>query len=345
MTLEIVHVSLPGNRPPWTPAGLDVAAGDRITLLGSGFVRWSPKSDAGAGPKFHLWGRVPGGLAFGITQDTTTVTVDRTGPLELCVYRGVWADDLGTLRSSDRLYEPLQGGLEVDVIRWSPGVDPIDRLEQLLDATSSPPPIDPALIETELHRLRHPVQHPPGWNHFRDLGPTDIFRHTTVGGAPAIGLVCDRDAGIIQRPVDLRLDPTTTIEWSWRVDTLPSAAAEDTAWTHDYLSIATEFDTGRDLTWFWSHSLEPVEATFACPMPGWRRRETHMPLHAGSDGLGCFHRERRNIWDDHRRFMGDPPGGIVAVWLIAASTTSRLCGAATFTDIVLCTGDTTIQVL
>jgi hypothetical protein len=74
----IAHVTLtlPGNRPPWTPTGLHVEAGDRVTLLGSGFVRWSARRDIGAGAKFHLWGRVPGGEVFGCTQDTTTVVVD-----------------------------------------------------------------------------------------------------------------------------------------------------------------------------------------------------------------------------------------------------------------------------
>jgi hypothetical protein len=40
---------------------------------------------------------VPGGQAFGCTQDTTTVMADHSGPLELCVYLGLWADRYGTL--------------------------------------------------------------------------------------------------------------------------------------------------------------------------------------------------------------------------------------------------------
>lgn len=349
MNPEIVHLTLPGNRPPWTPAGLTVAAGDQVTVLGSGFLRWSPKRDAGAGAKFHLWGRVPGGLAFNLTQDTTTVTADRSGPLELCVYRGVWADDLGTLRSSHRLYEPIQGALAATVVRWPAGTDPIDGLTALLADPASAAGADPALLEAELHRLRHPIPHPAGWTHFRDLGRTDIFRAAAVDGAPAIEVVCDNDAGIIQRAVEVPLGPDTTIEWTWKVDALPSPVAEDTTFTHDYLSIATEFDSGRDLTWFWSRCLEPVEGTFACPMPGWRRRETHMPLRSGTAELGRFHRERRNVWSDHQRFMGDPPGRIVAVWLIASSNASRHCGTATFTDIALRSGSgpgaTTVQVL
>lgn len=355
-TPTIVHVSLPADRPPWTPTGLVVEAGEQVTVLGSGFVRWSSKRDVGAGAKFHLWGRVPGGRAFKGTADTTTVTVDHPGELELCVLRGVWADEFGTLRSTTRLYDGLEGGLDVTVLRWPAGVDPLDGIAALLERAGPPTPgqpgepgqpdepdelrvldarLDPALLRAEHHRLSHPIEHPAGWTHFRDLGRTDIFRTGTLDGAPAIAVRCDDDAGIVQRAVDFPLDPTTTIEWAWQVDTLPSPVAEDTKWTHDYVSIAVEFDSGRDLTWFWSAALEPVEATFACPMPGWHRRETHMPLHCGADGLGRPHRERRNVWEDHRRFMGEPPGRIVAVWLIAASNCGRTVGSATFADIVL----------
>jgi len=48
-----VHVALPGNRPPWTPVGIAVQRGDRVTLLSSGHISWSPGH--GAGPKYHLW--------------------------------------------------------------------------------------------------------------------------------------------------------------------------------------------------------------------------------------------------------------------------------------------------
>lgn len=343
MRPRVCHVHLLGNRPPWTRAGLTVQRGDQITLLGSGFVRWSARHDAGAGPKFLLWGRVAGGKTFNCTADTTTVTVEDSGELELCVYRGVWADDVGNLASPLRLYEPLAGALDVTVLVWPGGIDPLAGLTALLDGHDAN--VKGALAQAEVDRLSNPIVHPPGWSHFRDLGRTDIFRAATVDGAPAIDLVCDNDAGILQRAAEFPLDPLTTITWTWRMDALPSLVAEDTKWTHDYLSLAVEFDSGRDLSWFWSSCLEPVEATFACPMPGWRRRETHMPLRSGPGELGVFHRESRNVWDDHERFMGDPPERIVAVWLIAASNSSQSLGTATFTDITLRRGDEILQVL
>lgn len=337
---QIITVTLPADRPPWTATGLQVRAGDRVTLLGAGFVRWSADRDIGAGAKYHLWGRVPGGEVFGCTQDTATVTIDTSGELELCVYVGAWADRTGTLATGVEPYRRLSGALTVAVLRWPEGTPPVEGL-LALDSGAA----DPALVAAEVARLRCPVVRPPGWTHLLTFGETDIYRAVTVDGRPAIEVVCEDDAGILQRPCDFPLEETTTLAWTWRVDALPAIAAENSTWTHDYLSIALEFDSGRDLTWFWSAALEPVEDTFDCPVRGWTARETHLPVRRGPEGLGVVHHERRRVWSDHARFMGPPPSRVVAVWLIAVSHFGRRTGRATFSDIRLTTGDRSVQVL
>jgi hypothetical protein len=331
----VVDVELPASRPPWTPTGVRVEPGDQVTLLGSGRVGWIPGRDIGAGAKYHLWGRVPGGVVFNGTADTTTVTVDHPGELELCVYIGRWADRSGTLATGTDRYAKLTGGLRVRVIRWTG--DPLDGLEAMADGDER--------AAAELARLRHPVTRPPGWSHLLDFGDTDIFRAaTTEDGRPAIDVVCDDDAGILQRAVAVPLDPSSTIEWSWRVDELPSSTAENASLAHDYLSIATEFDSGRDLTWFWSATLDP-EATFDCPIRGWGWRETHCPVRSGRAGLGRWQHERRSVHADHERWMGSAPASIVKVWLIAVSHFQRGRGRATFADIRLTTNGTVHRVL
>jgi hypothetical protein len=57
--------------------------------------------------------------------------------------------------------------------------------------------------------------------------------------------------------------------YSCLLEELPSQRPEDRLTSHDYLSIAAEFDDGQDLTYFWSSSL-PVGA-FRCPIPAGRR--------------------------------------------------------------------------
>ncbi|HZZ45290.1 MAG TPA: DUF3047 domain-containing protein [Pseudonocardia sp.] len=338
-THHVVQLTLPADRPPWTPTGMRVRRGDRVTLLGSGFVHWSATRGEGAGAKYHLWGRVPGGEIFGCTQDTTTVQVDRDGELELCVYVGAWADRLGNLATGEGPYRRRSGALDVTAVRWAAGTDPIEALE------SPPATVNPSLAASERERLSRPVTPPDGWEHFLDFGPTDIFRASDLDARPAIDIHCDDDVGILRKDVDIALTRDTTIEWTWQVDELPSQAPENKISTHEYVSIAAEFDSGRDLTWLWSYCLAPVVDTFHCPVRRWTDRETHMPVRSGTAELGTVLRESRNVFDDHRRFMGPPPQRIVRVWLIAVSHFTHGLGRATFSDIVLRNGPDHVRVL
>jgi hypothetical protein len=333
-----VHLVLPGHRPPWTATGITVRRGDRVTLLGSGHIRWS--AGHGGGAKYHLWGRVAGGEVFGCTQDTTTVVADRSGPLELCVYLGAWADRSGALATGHGPYGRERGSLTVTVLHWPRGVDPAVGLA-LLD----PDVADPRLAAAERDRLLDPVVPPAGWSYLLAFGPGDIYRHAAADGRPAIEVVCEDDAGIVEKPVDLALRPDTTIEWNWRVETLPGRGPENTVWTHDHLSIAAQFDTGRDLSWFWSTVLQPEDDAFDCPVRGWTDRETHVPVRRGPAGLGRWRRESRDVWADHERFIGPAPARITSIWLIAVSHFGHGSGRATFRDIVLRSGEQRIQVL
>jgi Protein of unknown function (DUF3047) len=335
---QVVHLTLPADRPPWTATGVRVAAGDEVTLLGSGFVRWSPRGDAGAGAKYHLWGRVSGGPAFGCTQDTHTAVAECDGELELCVYRGAWADRYGTLATGEEAYRSGSGGLEVTVVRWPRGLPAAEGLRTVGD-------VDPALARAELRRLAAPVAAPTGWSHLPEFGPSEIFRAGEVDGRPAIEVVCDDDIGILTTPVRRALTPSTRLEWSWRVDALPSTRREDRIWSHDYLSIAVEFGDGRDLTWFWSAELPAGGGGFACPAPRWRDRERHVPVRCGTAGLGTWLAESRNVWDDVTRFGIPPAERVVGVWLIAVSHFARSLGRATFRDIRLVDDGGTVQVL
>ena len=49
-------------------------------------------------------------------------------------------------------------------------------------------------------------------------------------------------SGILQKEVSLPFEPGTRLRWRWRVDALPSELPEDSALSHDYLSLAVEFE-------------------------------------------------------------------------------------------------------
>jgi hypothetical protein len=161
-----------------------------------------------------------------------------------------------------------------------------------------------------------------------------VFSRVDTPGAAVIRCQCDNDAMILQRSLEAPFTPDTRLRWSWKVESLPSARAEDSLATHDYLSLAVEFDNGQDLTYLWSAALEP-ERSFRCPVASWRQRETHIVIRSGHEGLGRWIDEERDLWRDYQNAIGSPPARIVGVWLIAASIFQHGQGRCEYRDIEL----------
>jgi hypothetical protein len=64
-------------------------------------------------------------------------------------------------------------------------------------------------------------------------------------------------------------------------------------------------------------------------------KEFHVVVRCGGEGLGEWHSERRNLYTDYRRYMGEPPARIVRIWLIANSVFQRGEGICDYADIRL----------
>jgi len=101
---------------------------------------------------------------------------------------------------------------------------------------------------------------------------------------------------------------------------LPSDLAEDTVPSHDYLSIAVEFDDGQDITYFWSATLPP-ETVFRCPLPVWRDIETTSWSAVGRR-LGRWLDEERDLYADYRRILA-ARREVLRIWLIGESVMQR----------------------
>jgi hypothetical protein len=123
------------------------------------------------------------------------------------------------------------------------------------------------------------------------------------------------------------------------VDRLPSALPEDTLLTHDYVSVALEFDDGKDLTWQWSAAL-PAGSAYTCPLDHWRHREFHVVARSGTSDLGRWVDEERPVLADHRVAIGGrAPARVVRAWLIGVAFFQGGTGAATYRSVQLVDGD------
>jgi len=332
-------LALPARQPPWQATGIRLRKGQSYSVFARGQVQWAPGlPELHGGPRFHLWARVsPGGVIRNLREDTDTFVADVDGNLELGIYMGVWRDATGALATGPELYARLAGGLEAVVIAWRDAA--ATGLAALDDIVRSP-----LLAAEAAHLARRPLA-VDGWRHLLETGETHLFTPgRTAGGAPSIRVNGDDDYGILCRDVDVPLSPGTRLSWAWRLDAHPSRVPEDNVRTHDYISIATEFDNGRDLTWFWSSSL-PAGHHFDCPVKAWSHRETHLVVRSGSAGLGQWQREERAVQADVAASMGTPPKRIVRVWLIAVANFQHGSLRAEFSDIRLSDGPQAAQVL
>jgi pimeloyl-ACP methyl ester carboxylesterase len=328
-------VRVPVNQPPWTPTALAVTTGEDVSWLAWGSPRLLRPLGPALRPRLVLRGRAGDGAPVEGARDTVTFRADRTGQFQLgSVYPGELQPD-GTITTDRIPYRAMSGTLSAVLARWAPGSDPQRALESIAGRDPS------GLCAAEAARLADPPAPPAGWDTHPLAGREQAFFPSGSG----ITVNASWTSGIIRHPAETTLTPSLRLRWSWRVDTLPSRLPEDTALTHDYLSIALEFDDGQDLTWYWSCCL-PEGFSYRCPFPHWRRRETHIVVRTGTDGLGGWIDEERPVLADHQAAISGPaPSRVVRAWLIAQTVPQAGHAAGEFSRIELADGDQTLRVL
>ncbi len=322
-------VEVAADSSGWVDTGIDLNAGDTVTLLASGAAALADGSGMRFGASTMLCYRVrSGGQVAKFAASGATFEAPRTGRLELVVnFPGAWGDRAGALDAAWPR-QAATGAFHVAVLVWERSADDGLALFAAMDRSG--------LAAEERRRVRWPARLPQGWEPLWRVGPSDVYRESrTPPGSSCIACECSGDGGIITHPVDVTLDASTRLAWSWRVIELPSRVQEDALATHDYLSIAVEFDNGQDLTYLWSATL-PVGTFFRCPFPWWNERETHQVVRCGSAGLGKWQREERSILADYERAIGGPrPSKVVGVWLIGVAILQRGRGQCDYRGIEL----------
>lgn len=325
-TLQCVALTPGGD---WFDTGLDLAPGASVSVLADGMVWLARALDVGFGPAVGLWYRVGDAPLRKLSAASALIDSGDGGRLRFTTKPpGEFASPRGDFENA-LSRAPLKGGYTIAVLSW-----PAPAGETLARAADLDAPLFSPLHE-QLARPSHP---PAGWHYLWRLGEGRIF----VPDDAKAGRVCchtHADVGILQFPVTHELSEESRLDWRWCVEQLPSRLPEHTAPTHDYLSIAVEFENGLDLTYMWSVSL-PEGTIFQCPLPWWDQRETHWVVRSGHRQLGEWLNESRPLLADYRRAIGGPdPSRVVAVWLIANTAFQRGHGRCQYEGIALSTGD------
>lgn len=314
---EHAFFTLPGNIPPWHDTGMDCAVGDDFSIFCVGRIWMSRPDDVWLKPALWLWYRIGvDGEAFRGTRNSHGFTADTAGRFHLGgTFPGEWSGPTGTLDDTGT-YAQTEGEVCVLVIRWvGDGMAGLRALRQLGDVGG--------MLTSELARRQTRIPLPDDWFYPWHVGPAEAYVTDPMAQRPRIiGCYTHQDATTLRKDVVLPFKPGTRLRWSWKMDELPSKIREDHLFTHDYLSLAVEFDNGRDLAYYWSAEL-PAETAYACPIPKWADKETHVVLRSGHMGLGAWFDEDRDVYADYRRWIGAPPARIVRIWFIALSLFGR----------------------
>lgn len=333
-------LDLPARQPPWLGSGMQLNAGDQISYFSEGRVYASKFLDIYIRPSLQLWCKLgEQGEIFRGTRASHSFVAQNDGELLFGNYfPNDWKDPQGARKQDDKVYGDVSGQLRILVIRWAG--DSVEGLRQLRAVGDSS-----GRVQAELDRIAQGDTTPPGWYYLWHLGPAEIYEtRSGESDKPCIHCHTNEDVGILQKDIDLPLNRDTEISWRWCIEQLPSRIREDTLPSHDYLSLAVEFDNGRDITYYWSATL-PEGTGYDCPLPNWQGIEFHVVVRSGPSGLGEWLQERRNLFSDYEKYMGEPPARIVKVWLIANSIFQREPGECSYSDIVIFNGDSEIPIL
>lgn len=334
--LKVLYLS--SDIGPWLDTGLALKPGDKVTMILNGKMWLSRAYNLSFESQIAVWARVgERGPLFRGTE-TNTFVAKETGTLQLKTYPGQrWLDTSGRYAGEPAPVNPDSGGgASVAILLWSRDANVPEQLQRIADKDATA-----QWATAEIKRQITPERKlPAGWYYTWELGPSQIFGEVAEPAgddAPkrAIDLHMKNDVAIVKTDVSVALTPTTTLAWKWKVDKIPASVSENSLPTHDYMSIAVEFDNGQDITFIWSHDL-PVGQSFRCPLPGWDFRETHIVARSGTGDLGKWISEQYNVFDNYKKAVGGTmPKRITKVWLIAVSLFQQVEGMSQFGEIVL----------
>jgi hypothetical protein len=348
---EFNFLSVDRDQPTWLDTGIDCTAGEEVTVLSAVRADSSSETRAEADPDVALWRQVSlngeaqkgpwhrvgsDGVVSRGARSSYTFIAAQDGRLFLSpTIVGGPHRTSGAELEGEQPPAPLAVDRCVLILRW------VNSALQGLTALRAGGDVG-GILDSALESQRTSIELPAGWS-YPVRGEWDSFAAAqNASHGKTIACVARANPALLLKDARLPFGPDTRLSWAWKMDQLPSRVREDALRTHDYLSIAVEFDNGRDLTYSWSAELAG-ETGFHCPIPGWGDRETHVVIRSGPDGLGEWVEEDRDVYSDYLRHVGEPPPNIAHVWLLAVAHFQRGEGQCEYGRIEITSGGETIR--
>jgi Protein of unknown function (DUF3047) len=184
---------------------------------------------------------------------------------------------------------------------------------------------------------------PAGWTPYTTLGgrPQYDFVITENEGRRALRVASHDEHSTIAKELHVDLEATPILEWSWKIVEVPAGADVRNRGTSDLTSHLVivwprfpEALRSRLIAYAWG-SVEPAGSIE-------RSRKTNTVtffiLRSGSENLGRWLTERRNVVDDYRRVYGERPAESPKVIAISIDTNDTHSTAAALIGPIIFTG-------
>jgi hypothetical protein len=198
----------------------------------------------------------------------------------------------------------------------------VTRLNTLLLAGLGTLVLGSALASTHAVVLFDPSPDFARGVHHYAFGRETEYTFATIDGRPAVRAVGRGSASGLFKDMSYPLRAYPWLEWSWRVDRLQPSADLRVIGKHDFAAgIMLLFERPNlfrrevlTLNYVWANDRHPSGTVLENPHAPTKIR--HLIVRAGSQSLGAWVMERRNVLEDFRRAFGrEPPDDVQIIAL------------------------------
>ena len=172
---------------------------------------------------------------------------------------------------------------------------------------------------------------PPGWELSEKSGKADLAV-VDDGGVPAVRFRSVSTSFSIQREVKVDLRQFPMLTWKWKVITLPTGGDFRKSATDDQAAqLFVAFSKSKAIVYVWSSTVPKGLMQSTSPAPFTTVKLVVM--RSGLSQAAKWVRERRNVYQDYKKFFGSEPPPVYAMRLQINSQHTETSAESYFADL------------
>lgn len=180
---------------------------------------------------------------------------------------------------------------------------------------------------------------PADWKLIVNKGYADL-RLTSETVGQALQLRSKSASFALQKETHIALQDTPYLVWTWKVTRLPAGGNFRRRQTDDQAAqLIVSFSSTRFISYIWDSSV-PKGVFGKAPSPPFREIMAWV-IQSGSEGLGTWKTERRNLVADYTRLFGKAPKALRGLRIQINSQHTQTQAEASWKSILLTNGQHT----